>query len=221
MSAKSFVPKLQDHVLTRLSGDAYEGEDREFQCSERNSVRFTSNRLYFHRTLRVNYTTYDLQRSQDVINPTAHADVMVLSHEDEQDDPHPYWYARVISIFHVNVYRTPLDGHPGTRPERMDVLWVRWLGRDPEAFGGMKAKRLPKIGFVPFGDGEPFGFLDPRLVIRGAHIMPAFADGRTTALLPKSLTRTGQNKREEDESVHDTDYLNYYVNMCVSWQFVP
>ncbi|KAI0644209.1 hypothetical protein C8Q79DRAFT_878698, partial [Trametes meyenii] len=150
----------------------------EYTVAERNSIRFTANRIHFHKTLRINYTTYDLQRSQDVINPTSHADIMVLGHEDDsEDDSHPYWYARVVWIFHVNVYCDAFGAQPATAPQRVDVLYVRWFGRDLDEPSGFATKRLPKIGFVPYEAGGAFEFLDPALVIRGAHIMPAFADG--------------------------------------------
>jgi hypothetical protein len=28
---------------------------------------------------------------------------MVLAREDETEHPHPYWYARIIGVFHVNI----------------------------------------------------------------------------------------------------------------------
>ena len=37
-------------------------------------------------TARFNYTTYDAQHMQDAVNPCSHADVMVLSHEDETSE---------------------------------------------------------------------------------------------------------------------------------------
>lgn len=211
---QNFIPDLQDHLLSRIIGHAFSGEETEYSRAERNSVRFTANRIYFHKTLRVNYTTYDMQRSQDVINPSSHADIMVLSHEDDSEaDPHPYWYARVINIFHVNVYRDAFGEDPRTAPQRMDVAWIRWFGRDLDEPSGFSTKRLPKIGFVPYGTGEPFGFLDPALIIRSAHIMPSFEDGRTDTRLPRSLARAGQNKHEDDPAHHDSDYAYYYVNM--------
>jgi hypothetical protein len=57
------------------------------------------NQLYIHKTLGVNYTSYNLRRQKDVINP---ADVMVLS-RDDGEVVHPFWYARVIKIFHLLV----------------------------------------------------------------------------------------------------------------------
>ena len=50
--------------------------------------------------------------------------------------------------------------------------------------------------------------LDPVLIIRGAHMIPAFSEGRTSALLPatNSLARV-LNPEDED------DWVNFYVNM--------
>ncbi|KAJ7241209.1 hypothetical protein B0H12DRAFT_1074570 [Mycena haematopus] len=52
-----------------------------------------------------------------------------------------------------------------------------------------KAARLPKIGFVSEEDPNAFGFLDPALVLRGCHLVPAFAGGRTSQLL-KTVSST-------------------------------
>ena len=63
--------------------------------------------IYRHKVLCVNYTTYDLCRVQDSLNPQipAHSDVMVLSpeNENENEDPHPYWYAQILGIYHTNI----------------------------------------------------------------------------------------------------------------------
>jgi hypothetical protein len=43
-------------------------------------VLFKSDCMYNHRIVRFNYTTYDVRRSQDVINPrTSHCDIMLLA----------------------------------------------------------------------------------------------------------------------------------------------
>jgi len=49
-------------------------------------------------------------------------------------------------------------------------------------------------------DDYAFTFLDPALVIQGAHMIPAFAEGHTTTLLPatKSLARV-LNPEDEDD----------------------
>ncbi|KAG1855212.1 hypothetical protein DFJ58DRAFT_660000 [Suillus subalutaceus] len=128
---------------------------------------------------------------------------MVLAQEDERT--HPYWYARVIRIFHVNVeYRENEESHY-SRPRHMDVLFVRWFQRDgsPTAF---TAKCLQQLElFDQDSLGEAFGFLDPDSVIRGVHIIPAFAYSHTDTLLGPSFVR----KEEE----LDTDWRYYYVNI--------
>jgi hypothetical protein len=88
----------------------------------------------------------------------------------------------------------------------MEFLWVRWFGTVPGHKYGFKAARLPKVGFVPDTDDQAFGFLDPSLVIRGCHMIPAFADGRTSELL------TTQNSAAHLPGELD-DWVAYYVGM--------
>lgn len=109
-------------------------------CSlTRNSVIIMDNRLYAvqtmqvcefvwsvisddHSTPKVYYTTYDLRREYDTINPRTHCDVMVLSGETRPQ--HPYWYARVLGIYYFDVWLVttwivllckPDKGVPGQR----------------------------------------------------------------------------------------------------------
>lgn len=160
--------------------------------------------MFRHKVLRVNFTTYNLRRAQDSINPRTHGDVMVLS--DDEENGHPYWYARIISIFHAMVV------HKGSKSKsqevkKMDFLFVLWFGLDnsPKARGGWKAKKLHQIGFIE--GNEAFGFIDPADVIRAVHLIPRFSDGRTKELLGHSFVRSGNEK--------DEDWVRFYVNMYV------
>lgn len=206
--SKDFIPKLKDHILSRLLNHAYDGDEVEYSEEGRDSVQFVGNRLYRHKTLRVNYTTYDLRRQQDSVNPHTHPDIMLLSHEDPSDEvnTHPYWYARIVGIFHVEIV------HHGPRSissnkRRIDFVWVRWFGRDVSLKAGLAAKRLHRVGFLDAGGPAAFGFLDPAIVIRGVHMIPAFAHDQTAELLspPRSVARLPL----EEES----DWSFYYVNM--------
>jgi hypothetical protein len=166
--------------------------------------------MYSHQVLRVSYTTYDLQRDQSYINPRTHGDVMLLaseSHENEED-AHPYWYAHVIGIYHVYInYRE--EGKYKFKDRREDFLWIRWYGRDTEYSSGFQAKRLPRLGFVDVEDQEQpsFGFLNPNDVIRGVHLIPAYAWEKTTDLCRPTIARAAREKHE--------DYPFYDVNMYV------
>ncbi|RDX43849.1 hypothetical protein OH76DRAFT_1300052, partial [Lentinus brumalis] len=164
----NFLPRLSDHIIARLKGDVFQGEELECSVADRSALRFVANRIYHHHRMRLNYTTYDMRRSQDVIDPASHPDIMTLSHEDDDENtPH-----------------------------------------------GFKAKRHPRVGFVPHDDGIPFGFLDPTVVIRGSHIIPLPSFDHTPGLLPPSIARHGQNVYEKPE-YHDQDYQYYMVNMFV------
>ncbi|KAF9544900.1 hypothetical protein CPC08DRAFT_620995, partial [Agrocybe pediades] len=126
-------------------------------------------------------------------------------------EPHPYWYARVVGIFHVNVrYRPRGSQELRPRTQKMEFLWVRWMGRDLSYQAGWKARRLYRVGFVPDTSSRAFGFLDPAEVIRGAHLIPAFAHGTTASLLPPSFIR-----RKSDSAGTDLDWQFFYVNSFV------
>jgi hypothetical protein len=134
---------------------------------------------------------------------------MLLSHEDDETNPHPYWYARVIGIFHVFVQTRDPNTRKFSDSKRFDVLHVRWFGRNLDVQAGWKAKRLHQVGFLPANhpELEAFGFLDPAQVIRGVHIVPRFAGGRTSLYLGPSIIRKLSDGHE--------DWVNYYVNWYV------
>jgi len=173
---QDFIPCLKDHLLVRLHGIEYSGDEHSFSDEDRSQVIFTNNQLHKHSILRINYTTYDLQREQDSVSPRTHADIMLLSHKDD-DDRHPYWYAWLIKIFHVDVCYFGRSG--AVIPTRMDVLFVRWFGRDINFKAGWSAKRLHHIGFFQCNDPDSFGFVDPDRVVQGVHLIPGYAHGRT------------------------------------------
>jgi hypothetical protein len=117
------MDRLKDHLLERVHGMDFFGEATTFTDAERDNLIIMWNAMYEHKTLSVNYTTYDLRRDQDTINPRTHSDIIVLSYETDTNR-HPYWYARVIKIFHVYVcyYSEHSQSHD---PQRIDVLFVR------------------------------------------------------------------------------------------------
>jgi hypothetical protein len=163
--------------------------------------------------MRINFTTYDVTRDGDVIHPKMYPDVMVKSPETGPG-AQPYWYARVIGVFHAYVSST----HPDVREKKlhpMDFLWVRWFGMEPGPYRhGFRLARLPKIGFVQSSDYYAFTFLDPAQVIRGVHLIPAFMEERTSSLLPVPKSAARILKPDEQD-----DWVNFYVNMQVNSYF--
>lgn len=174
--------------------------------------------MYSHQTLQVNYTTYDMRRDQDTISVSRHPDVMVLAPEEPdvpESEKHSYWYARVLGIYHILVR---LSDAPDSGYQKMEFLWVRWFGRESVELGGFKKRRLRRIGFVDCGDPGEFGFLDPSLVIRAVHLIPAFKCGKSDDALPGPSIARSFKKPEPGEEQRwrrskDVDWNVFYVNM--------
>lgn len=169
------------------------------------------NRLYRHKLARFYYTTYDVCRSEDIINPrTSHCDVMLLSdleaarssNPSDALNVHPFLYARVIGIYHVNIIYTGL-GMTGYEAMRFDFLHVRWFqleATDPCL--GWTTSRLDRLSFPPVAEQDSFGFVDPSLVLRSCHLIPAFSRGRShdDGIGLSSMSNDGR------------DWKSYYVN---------
>lgn len=139
--------------------------------------------MYTHKLIQFNYTTYDVRRTQDVVNPgTSHCNIMLLSggkssvrpsSADSSNRIHPYLYARVLGIYHANVIYTG-PGMVNYTPKRMDFLWVRWYEhRERDS-----SDRLDELFFPPVSSEGAFGFVDPADVLRGCHIIPRFSKGK-------------------------------------------
>lgn len=150
-----------------------------------------------HRVLRLNYTTYDVRRDQDVINPRTRSDVILLP-PVEVDGEHPYQYGHVEAIFHVVVEHVG-RGSKIQQQQVFDICWVRRYGLDPAIKGGFKAKRMHRLGRTPDHDRWEYIFVDPKHIIRAAHLIPVFVEGEIL-----------------DNGVGTGEYNRYYVNPCMS-----
>jgi hypothetical protein len=215
---QDFLPKLQDHLLARLTHPNSTSDNEEFSPEERRQILIRNDRLYYHKAsrmhslyrlsvdatqvFRVNYTSYDVRREQDSMNPRTHADIMMLAPETEDPNAHPFVYGRILGIYHADVARNI----PGatTVPAPIEFLWVRWFRLDKTYTGGFKHKRLHRLEFVPDSEPGAYGFVNPDDVIRGAHLIPAFHYGATEDAPGPSFARA------EDEL---DDWLYHYVNL--------
>ena len=161
--------------------------------------------MYKHSVLRINYMTYDLRRAQDSININTHPYIMTLGHEDEEGTKwHPYWYAKVLGIFHVNVRRSGC-----METERMEFLWVHWFRRDLDHEGGFETRCLHRIGLSDSKDPTSYEFLNPNDVLQSVHLIPVFA------LNERDLEAHNSDDSENDTSMPD---VYYYVSMYVIYK---
>lgn len=199
---QDFEQRLRGHLLSRFNGVVDIGDETEYTADQLNDLVIHKDTIYTHATATLNYTTYDVRRGQDTINVnTQRRDIMLRSQEDGAN-VHPYWYARVMGVYHCNVYRR--NQSPDQR-QRIDVLFVRWFGIRSSARqqGGPAQLRLTKIGFVPLGHKSgAFGFLDPNHVLRACHLAPVFAAKRTNEFLPVTSAYA--------DSI-EGDWYRYYV----------
>ncbi|KAJ7144085.1 hypothetical protein C8R44DRAFT_602076, partial [Mycena epipterygia] len=92
-AVKDFLPRLQDHLLGQLSHPNWSAEDEQFSPQECWRLLIHDDRIYCHKVLRVNYTSYDVRREQDSMNPRTHSDIMMLAPDSEDPNSHLFVYA--------------------------------------------------------------------------------------------------------------------------------
>ena len=169
-------------------------------------VLLNKDNIYEHKRVRFHFTAYDVRRGIDIVNAgTPRRDVMLLADDAQSSSsPHRFLYARILGAYHANVIYTG----PGARdqnPRRINFLWVRWFEVVDPGSSGWSKSRLDFVRFPPMHQNSSFGFLDPRYVLRGCHILPAFAKGR------RQLDGVGVSCCAKDGE----DYHLYYVGRCV------
>jgi hypothetical protein len=201
---QNFFTKLRKHLLPRiqevLRGEAAsypvhsslqtvpsDNGDAPVPVGDAYKFVFLKNdRIYHHKICHFHFTTYDVRRGVDIINPgTSRCNVMFIADNSDssaQGSPteHHFLYARVLGVYHVNVVYTG----PGMRDyeaRRLDFLWVRWYEVVEPATSGWSKSRLDYVCFPPMNEEDPFGFVDPKDVLRGCHMIPNFATGKRHA----------------------------------------
>ncbi|KIJ65337.1 hypothetical protein HYDPIDRAFT_28047, partial [Hydnomerulius pinastri MD-312] len=181
------------------------GLDNTYSASEPTPDRllFKGNRIYQHHVLRINYTAYDVRRAQDIFNPNSdHRDIMMLATADSAEG-HKFCYARIIGVYHANVqYIGP--GLKDYLPRRLDFLHVRWFEWIPPHRGEGEVG-LDTLRFLLMNDVDAFDFVDPADVLRGCHLIPAFASGK---LHPDGIAVSPMARDSED-------WKYYYANRFV------
>jgi hypothetical protein len=216
------MPKLKDHILPRIKeilrqevstsdthGNSLQAGLSAIQGlgSGHELIFFKDDRMYRHHLARFNYTTYDIRRSQDVINPgTTHRDIMLLANNTQGNGntTHPFLYARVLGIYHVNVIYTR-GGSLDYVARKVEFLWVRWFEYDSDRSVEWADLKLDPIRFFPMADERAFGFIDPKDVLRGCHVLPAFVRGKAR------IDGIGLSSLAHDAQ----DWSRYRVNRCV------
>ncbi len=211
---QGFIPYLYEHVAVRLLGGNMFTEAEEFTNKQLDGVEILDDTMYPHKLLCLNYTSYDLRREQDCISPLGHADIMVLGPEW---DSVPYWFARVLGIFHVNTRYVGPGSTSRTRKWcHIEFLWVQWFTRDLTRLSGFQHRRQPRVQFVDANDpnNTPFSFVNPDDVICAAYVLPCPQQGLTDGLLGPSRLAQRLPIADKDDEAHN--YAWFEVAMCVN-----
>ncbi|KAG8733926.1 hypothetical protein FRC10_012061 [Ceratobasidium sp. 414] len=203
-TVKFFYPQLKQHLLTRIQGIA---DGANFSESELVQLSFHQGQMYWHKTLHINYTSYDVLRQQDVLNAgTPNCFVMLPAETNGKPGAHPFVYAKVLGIYHTKIV------HGSHLPKWMDFVHVRWLYYDYEQPGGWDHKRLDRVNYISCSTNDDildsFDFVDPANILRATHLIPDFCSNMTKGLLNLDTLIAYDN----------TDFGNwnaYYVNQFV------
>lgn len=200
------MPKLKLHLLPRILStlrDEHPDNNsipRDAEDVDPDSLLFKHDRIYQHKFIRINYTTYDVRRSQDTVNAsTSHHNIMVLADSNSTLDEE-FMYARVLGIYHANIIYVGA-GSLDYQPRRMEFLWVRWYRKIESRRTGWDARKLDRVQFLPMSDDEAFGFINPSDVLRSSHLIPRFSRGRQHSD-GKGLSRCARDS---------SDWREYYV----------
>ncbi|GAB1527596.1 hypothetical protein RhiTH_010772 [Rhizoctonia solani] len=204
---KFFIPQLKRFFLACFLGSRDHPKFNEQEIAE---IRFHQDRMYRHKTLRVNYTSYDVLHHQDLVNPSTSNRFIMLPalSEDGTNPPHPFIYAKVLGIYHAQV------SYGRTVPRREDFVHVRWLyyNTDTARQGGWDAYRLDHISYEPCCTDQDildsFDFVHPSNIIRAIHLIPDFQSGPSNKLLNFA-------KLIAHDSEEHWDWKHYYVNRFV------
>ncbi|KAF8067028.1 hypothetical protein FPV67DRAFT_1562486 [Lyophyllum atratum] len=157
-----FIPKLKKHLLPRMR--TLLNLDKTVPGDWKN-ILMRRDCMYRHNIMRVNYTSYDVRRLEDIVHPRTHqSNIMMLnckfSPSSEDPEPsHPFLYAKCLGIFHINALY-------------IEFLWVRYY--DMASMGGWKARKLDEVRLASSGNQDAFGFVDPSDVLRACHLIPSF-----------------------------------------------
>ncbi|KAF8057993.1 hypothetical protein FPV67DRAFT_1429294 [Lyophyllum atratum] len=207
---KGFIPKLKKHLLPRIKSllDLEQSTSGSGAAEDWELVAFHSDRIYGHATMRVNFTGYDIRRGDDVINARSHkSNIMVLNpdfdSEARSSDAHPFWYAKVLGIYHANVIYIG-SGNGDYRPRRIEFIWVRWY--DLRRAGGWDSRQLDQLEFSTVTDEFSYDFVDPGDVLRGCHLIPSFHLGRVYSTADHGLSHCAQDR---------LDFKSYFVGRFV------
>ncbi|KAK7682685.1 hypothetical protein QCA50_014068 [Cerrena zonata] len=209
---KDFLTQLLNHLVARLLYPGMADDGTKYDAADHAKIMIVNGRIFNHKTMQVNYTTYDMRREYDIVNANKHADIMTVASDFDAEtmtssSGHPFSYARVIGIYHAEVVHI-LPGNQAN-VHTVQFLRVHWYRRDTTFKAGFQHRRLNRIELMSHDEPGAFGFIDPDDVIRGVHVIPAFHYGTKIGI------ETEDSGSINSASPLFTPWTYYYVNCFV------
>jgi hypothetical protein len=176
---QNFFIKLRQHLLPRIK-EALQSEAASYPVypglqtapsdvgdvlvldDAFNFIFLKNDRIYQHQLSRFHFTTYDVRRGMDIINPgTSRCNVMLIAGTadaaDSSSTAQRFLYARILGVYHANVVYTG----PGMRDygaRRLAFLWVRWYEIIDPVSSGWNKSMLDSVRFLPMNGVRCFWF---------------------------------------------------------------
>ncbi|KAJ3546960.1 hypothetical protein NMY22_g1843 [Coprinellus aureogranulatus] len=219
-----FVRRLKKHLLSRLL-DLLKLQLNSVSGDQWPNIILRQNRIYSHKLLRINYTTYDIRRDQDVLHiDTPQCNVMLLNNRytaETRHLEHPYIYGKLLGVFHANVSFLGLlpDGVQWPPYRRIDFVWVHWY----RFIGGNDKFSLDRVSPVPLDSNLALDFIDPADIIRAVHLIPQFSSKKveepdTASLLVSNEHRWGTYF--VNRFVDRDTFMRYQLGMSVGHTYM-
>jgi hypothetical protein len=210
---QNFVPKLKAHLFPRIIERLGYSEDDFTEDDWLNTV-LVGHRIYSHQLLYINYTTYDVRRSQDIIHVnTPQCNILFLNSawseetlESRDAGTHPYLYAKALGVYHANVSYVGFlpNGTRDLTSHRIDFVWVRWYDflESDEEFS------LDQVSFTSLSSDDALDFVDPADILRGVHLIPRFSGLQDDEPRPPT-------QKSKCFPIQEPEWESYYINKWV------
>ena len=121
---------MEDNYLPGLPGSS--SYNNSLGLTDWQAVIFKHDRMYKHKIMCINYTSYDIRQDDDVIYTGTRGqcnNVMVLALAHIRLYGHPFWYARVLGIYHISVIYTSEGNANFASPARISLGAMVRTGR--------------------------------------------------------------------------------------------
>ncbi|KIR43079.1 hypothetical protein I307_04215 [Cryptococcus deuterogattii 99/473] len=119
-----------------------------------------------------------MERAYCIINPNLKPIDAML--QGPVNDNQPFLFARVMRIFHIDIYKKRKAGlvtMNDVEKHSLPIIWIRWYETDGDWRNPLDAKHMYQLKSMEGPDA--YGFIGPTFILQACHLIPCFKnDGR-------------------------------------------